>query len=117
MATGSSMQYTIGTALDRAREGGLEVEVLVDNQWLTGQVAAADGLGVVLDRDGAEHFVVRLERISAVRVGAHAPMLGNVGQPRREGPDRFDGAVPMPAPAAEPDREPTVMSRPHIRSA
>jgi hypothetical protein len=106
MATGSSMLYTIGTALDRARERGLEVEVLVENQWLTGQVAAADGLGVVLDRDGAEHFVVRLERISAVRVGAHAPMLADVDDARSEGPHRFDGAVPMPTRAAAADPEP-----------
>ena len=32
MAAGSSMQYTIGTALDRARSHGLEVEVLVEGQ-------------------------------------------------------------------------------------
>jgi len=97
MAIGSSMQYTIGTALERAREQGLEVEVLVESHWLTGKVAAADGLGVVLDRDGVEHSVVRLERISAVRVGVHAPMLHTVGVGAPEGPDRTaDGAVPMP---------------------
>ena len=50
MATGSSMQYTIGTALDRARERGLGVEVLTEGHWLAGTIAAADGLGVVLDR-------------------------------------------------------------------
>jgi hypothetical protein len=100
MATGSSMQYTIGTALDRARERGLEVEVLVENNWLTGHVAAADGLGVVLDREGVEHFVVRLDRISAVRVGSHAPMLDNLGATPADVPHRtFDGAMPMPAPA------------------
>ena len=100
MATGSSMQYTIGTALDRARDRGLEVQVLVEGHWLTGMIAAADGLGVVLDREGVEHFVVRLDRISAVRVGAQAPML-DAGPD--EGPDRTaDGAVPMPAPIAEP---------------
>ena len=99
MATGSSMQYTIGTALDRARERGLEVEVLVENHWITGMIAAADGLGVVLDREGVEHFVVRLDRISAGRVGAQAPMLDAIGTDWPEGPDRtVDGAMPMPAP-------------------
>ena len=125
MATGSSMQYTIGTALDRAREGGLDVEVLVGNQWLSGQVAAADGLGVVLDRDGTDHFVVRLEQISAVRVGAHAPMLDTVEQARTEGPDRFDGAVPIPGPDSgsdatrdvRPDLAPILASHPRAMSA
>jgi hypothetical protein len=102
MTAGSSMQYTIGTALDRARERGLEVEVLVEGHWLTGRIAAADGLGVVLDREGVEHFVVRLDRISAIRVGAKAPMLGALDDERVDGPggpDRTpDGAVPMPAP-------------------
>lgn len=102
MATGSSMQYTIGTALDRARDRGLEVQVMVEGHWLTGMIAAADGLGVVLDREGVEHFVVRLDRISAVRVGAQAPMLDS-GPESAEGPDRTaDGAVPMPAPMPEP---------------
>jgi len=97
MGFGSSMQYTIGTVLERARVQGLEVEVLVDGHWLSGIVVAADGLGVVLDRDGVEHSVVRLERVSAVRVGEHAPMLHTVDAPSAAGPDRTaDGAVPMP---------------------
>jgi hypothetical protein len=97
MAIGSSMQYTIGTALSRAHEQGLEVEVLVDGHWITGVVAAADGLGVVLERDGVEHAVVRLERVSVVRVGVHAPMLHTVDGEQSQGPDRtVDGAVPMP---------------------
>ena len=110
MATGSSMQYTIGTALDRARDRGLGVEVLVEGHWLAGTIAAADGLGVVLDREGVEHFVVRLDRISAVRVGAQAPMLDAVGADVA-GPDRTaDGAVPMPAPVSD-------FSVPHSMSA
>lgn len=99
MATLSSMQYTIGTALDRAREGGSMVEVLVDNHWLVGLVVAADGLGVVLDNHGEEHCVVRLERISAVRVCAEAPMLRRVPT-GPVGGSRFEGAVPMPGPQA-----------------
>lgn len=99
MSTGSSMQYTIGTALERAREGGLLVEVLVDNHWLDGLVVASDGLGVVLDNEGRDHCVVRLERISAVRVGAEAPRLDTLPAEDVEG-DRFDGAVPMPGPRA-----------------
>lgn len=94
MAVMSSMQYTIGTALERAREAGSRVEVLVGNHWLAGLVVANDGIGVVLDDEGEEHCVVRLESVAAVRVAASAPM------PRRipAGSDaRYDGARPMPA--------------------
>ena len=95
MAAMSSMMYTIGTALERAREAGSTVEVLVDNHWLSGLVVAADGIGVVLDNCGEEHCVVRLECIAAVRVGARAPMLRRIqGGQGGQG----DGARPMPGP-------------------
>ena len=102
MATMSSMMYTIGTALERAREAGSTVEVLVDNHWLEGLVVASDGVGVVLDNRGEEHCVVRLERISAVRVGARAPMLRRIPGGQADG-NRYDGARldsarPMPGP-------------------
>src|SRR4051794_14996360 len=104
MATFSSIQYTIGTALDRAREGGLPVEVLVEGNWLEGLVVASDGHGVVLENGGEDHFVVRLERVSAVRVSAEAPRMGVVVDPDLRDLDlrdldlRMEGAVPMPGP-------------------
>jgi len=97
------MQYTIGTALERAREGGHVVEILVDNHWVSGIVAASDGLGVVLDNAGLEHCIVRLERISAVRVASRAPML-NPGHGDGLGDDfSFSGAMPMPGPRVAAD--------------
>jgi hypothetical protein len=120
MATGSSMQYTIGTALDRAQQQGLEVEVLVEGHWLTGKIAAADGLGVVLDREGVEHFVVRLDRISSVRVGVRAPTMDVSDPVAPDGPDRTpDGAVPMPAPTTDEADEQgqQYLSRPQALSA
>jgi len=98
-AYNSSMQYTIGTALERAREAEHLVEVLVGSHWITGMVVARDGMGVVLDNHGLEHCIIRLESITAVRVAAEAPMLNA----RDDGPpaDRTsDGAVPMPGPRA-----------------
>ena len=48
--------------------------MLVETHWLQGQVAALDGHGVLLDlEDEGEHSVVRLERISAVRVQGRIP--------------------------------------------
>jgi len=68
-----SVLYTIGTALNRARDNGLAVQVLVEGQWLIGRVAAVDGHGVVLQSEDDEHSVVRTGAISAVRVCGAAP--------------------------------------------
>ena len=65
--------YTIGTALNRARDGDVAVQVLVDGNWLTGHVVAVDGHGVVLQSADMEHAVVRMESVSAVRIFTHAP--------------------------------------------
>jgi sRNA-binding regulator protein Hfq len=40
--------YTIGTALNRARDNDIPVRVLVEGEWLSGRVVAVDGFGVVL---------------------------------------------------------------------
>jgi hypothetical protein len=99
----SSMQYTIGTALERAREAGHVVELLVDNHWVSGLVVASDGLGVVLDNNGMEHCIVRLERVSAVRVSSRAPMLQTGAADRLDDDLVFTGAMPMPGPRAATD--------------
>ena len=81
----TSMQFAIGTALSRAHEEGHPVDVLVEGSWLSGRIIGSDGMGVVLE-DGPDHCVVRLERVSAVRVrsGQAAPV--------------DDVAMPMPGP-------------------
>lgn len=82
--------YTIGTALNRALARGIPVQVLVEGSWLSGQVAGVDGHGVVLNGTEAEHWVIRIESIAAVKV------LGEV-------PDRVPlpaGVMPMPMPGA-----------------
>lgn len=101
----SSMQYTIGTALERAREQGHSVGVLVEGQWLTGMVVASDGIGVVLENDELEHTIVKLEKISAVRVESAAPMRRKIPAHASAGAAApgfdsrsFDGAMPMPGP-------------------
>ena len=43
-----SVLYTIGTALNRAHDNDVPVQILVEGQWLSGRVAAVDGHGVVL---------------------------------------------------------------------
>ncbi len=80
-----SVLYTIGTALNRAHDNNVDVQILVEGQWLTGRVAAVDGHGVVLHADhatgapggdgpmSAEHSVIRMGSVSAVRVFAAAP--------------------------------------------
>jgi len=66
----SSLIYTMGTALDRAKDQGLPVVVLVANDWLHGRVLAVDGQGLLLQTDDVGQCVVRMEAINAVRVGA-----------------------------------------------
>jgi hypothetical protein len=63
----SSTVFTVGTALRRAENNNLPVEVLVHGHWLRGTVAGVDGEGVILSTH-SEHAVVRLQSISAVRI-------------------------------------------------
>jgi len=100
----ASMLYTIGTALDRAREQGHQVELLVDATWLSGLVVGLDGTGVVLEGREDEFAVVRLERVAAVRVLAaypHRRRINGAEAPVNGFDDSvFDGAMPMPGPTA-----------------
>lgn len=86
----SSMLYTIGTALNRARDNGFVVEILVEGTWLSGNVLALDGFGLCLQSDDSVHSVIRVESISAVTVRAAAPRQLAL----EDGP----GAHAMPAP-------------------
>jgi hypothetical protein len=97
------MQYTIGTALDRAHEAGYAVELLVEAHWVHGAVVANDGVGVVLEKDDSKHCIVRLDRISAVRVASEAPMRRRIPAGQWVGEPGFDGAMPMPGPRAAAD--------------
>ena len=87
-----SMLYTIGTALNRARDNGFGVEVLVEGMWLRGRVLAVDGYGLCLYTADDQHSVVRVESISAVTVSAAAPHQVAIR------PGAFNGAHAMPGP-------------------
>ena len=94
-----SMLYTIGTALSRAKDQDLTVQVLVEGQWLDGRVAAADGHGLVLAADGFEQSVVRMQSISAVRVFSAEPTRAHAY------PADTPNSQPMPGPqVSEVDR-------------
>ena len=69
-----SMLYTMGLALTRAADLGYEVSILVEGQWMHGQVAAHDGIGLVLEQGDGTHSVVRTERIAAVTVHSASPV-------------------------------------------
>src|SRR4051794_4263678 len=68
----NSTLYTVGTALRRAEDNHLPVEVLVHGEWLRGNVAGLDGQGVILSTH-SEHAIVRLDSISAVRIPETMP--------------------------------------------
>lgn len=86
----NSMLYTMGTALNRAAEHGFLVRVLVDGAWMEGQVAATDGVGVVLESSQGQHAVVRTERISAVQIDSESPLRNSIRS--------FSEATAMPGP-------------------
>jgi sRNA-binding regulator protein Hfq len=83
-----STLYTIGTALNRARDNHIPVELLVEGSWVSGVVVAVDGFGVVLSSEEREHMVVRIEAVSAVRIMTPAPVRSPITV----------GAHPMPGP-------------------
>lgn len=96
----SSTLFTVGTALRRAESNHLPVEVLVFGQWLRGNVAGLDGEGLVLSTH-AEHSVVRLDAISAVRIPetmADAPVAETFDEQRQlaMAAREEDGSFAMP---------------------
>ena len=82
-----STLYTIGTALNRAHDNGIVVQILVGGEWIAGQIVAVDGHGVVLSSEEHEHAVIRMEAVSAVKIGSLAPVRTPIAT-----------AVPMPMP-------------------
>lgn len=66
------MQVTVGSALSRAWDQNQDVDVLVEGVWLSGRIAALDGMGVALDGENFERCVVRLEQVSVVRIRSFA---------------------------------------------
>jgi hypothetical protein len=71
------MQVTIGSTLSRAWDQNQEVDLLVEGHWFTGRVTNLDGMGVSVDGQNFERYVLRLENIAAVRIrgAAHEPAL------------------------------------------
>ncbi len=74
------MIYTIGTALNRARDNGVPVEILVDGTWVSGHVLAVDGFGVVVHSQDSQHSVIRIESISAVTILSAAPQRDAISE-------------------------------------
>jgi len=89
-----SMVYTMGTALHRAKEMQMRVQILVQGHWLSGRVIDLDGQGLILEREDTDHVVVRLEIVAAVRVNGSAPDEDGTQPMPDHVPEDF--AVPMP---------------------
>jgi hypothetical protein len=66
------MQVTVGSTLGRAWDQNQEVDLLVGGHWFTGRVTALDGMGVAVDGDNFERYVVRLEQVAVVRIRGYA---------------------------------------------
>lgn len=97
MGSFTSTLYTIGTALSRAQDADVPVDLLVTGQWIHGHVSALDGHGVVLHGERDELSIIRMESIDAVKVTQAATFEG---RPEVEAaPDPT--AHPMPAAPAD----------------
>jgi hypothetical protein len=88
----SSTIYTIGTALSRAQDSRVEVEVLVDGSWICGKVGAVDGHGVVLHCVDGALAMIRVQNIDVVLVRQTEVFEGREHDPVAPG-----DAHPMPA--------------------
>ncbi|PUA79420.1 hypothetical protein [Nocardioides currus] len=93
----SSTIYTIGTALTRAHDADVSVDVLVDGQWIHGLVSAVDGHGVVLQCDDGGIAMLRVEKVDAVLVRQAGRFRGD--EPAE--PGSADDAHVMPAAPAD----------------
>lgn len=87
--------YTIGTALTRAHDREVPVDVLVAGQWIHGNVSAVDGHGVVLQCDDGGIAMIRMDNIAVVLVRQAEAFQGQQAAPTAEA---------HPRPAAAPDR-------------
>ncbi|MCW2833494.1 MAG: hypothetical protein JWN68_1447 [Nocardioides sp.] len=76
MAGFAAVVYTIGTALRRAQDEDMAVEILVAGEWMAGRVSATDGQGVMLLGANGELSIVRLAGVDAVRVPDAAAFAG-----------------------------------------
>lgn len=103
MAQISSTIYTIGTALRRAKDADVSVELLIAGTWIGGMVNAMDGHGIVLHGANDELSIIRMSSIDAVRVQNAAAFDGTpqVEAHRAEDPMAEHEARPMPAAAAD----------------
>jgi hypothetical protein len=89
-----SMVYTMGTALHRAKDLNMRVQILLQGHWLSGRVIDLDGQGLVLEREDTDHVVVRLDIVAAVRVNGSAPDESDARPMPDHVPEEF--TVPMP---------------------
>ena len=103
MAQINSTIYTIGTALNRARDADVSVELLLAGEWIAGMVNAMDGHGIVLLGVTGELSIIRLSSIDAVRVRQTEAFNGTpqVESSHRDDPTAERAAHPMPAAAAD----------------
>lgn len=102
MASLNSTILTIGTALNRAKDADIPVEVLVSGQWLTGTVNSFDGHGVVLHGADDGLAVLRMSSIDVVRVRQTEALEGTPQvEAHHDSSTDADGAHPMPAAPAD----------------
>jgi hypothetical protein len=69
---GSTMLLTVGHAIDRAKEEGMEVRMNIGGEWVAGRVMNSDGHGVAVLEPNGDMCVVRRDAITCVRLSSRA---------------------------------------------
>ena len=67
---GSTMLLTVGHAIDRAKEEGMEVRMNIGGEWVSGRVMNSDGHGVAVLEANGDMCVVRRDAITCVRLSS-----------------------------------------------
>ena len=65
---GSTMLLTVGHAIDRAKDEGLEIRMNIGGEWVSGRVLNSDGHGVAVLETNGDMCVVRRDAIVCVRL-------------------------------------------------
>jgi hypothetical protein len=64
------MLLTVGAAIDRAKDEGMEIRINIGGEWVTGRVMNSDGHGVAILEANGDMCVVRRDAITCVRLSS-----------------------------------------------
>jgi hypothetical protein len=92
------MLLTVGHAIDRAKEEGMEVRMNIGGEWVSGRVMNSDGHGVAVLEPNGDMCVVRRDAITCVRLESTSPACRRGAPAPCRTPEPMIRPRPRPAP-------------------